>query len=164
MPKVLVVNSSLPALLNEQVESLPLITWFNSKCFSSAMLEPKQWSSETPLRLKSDDNIEVLLPNDYYVVIPLASIVRIESQSNECSFLLSGSDYFTASIPLANIADIFSDYHFIRIHPSHLINANYLKSFVQCNAFVTLTNTDSIPVSSENSERIIEFLTKQNII
>jgi DNA-binding LytR/AlgR family response regulator len=106
----------------------------------------------------------VLLPNDYYVVIPITSIVRVKWQSNECSFLLNEGDYFSALVPLPIIAEDFSDYQFIRIHPNHLINLNYLKSFVQCDAFVTLTNTDSIPVSSENSERIIEFLTKQNII
>lgn len=164
MPKVLIVNSTLPPPLNEQVESLPLITWFNSKSFSSTIFEPKQWDSETPLRLKSDDNIEVLLPNDYYVVVPITSIVRVEWQSNECSFLLSGKGYFTVIVPLVNIAESFSDYQFIRIHPNHLINTNYLKSFVQCNAFVTLSNTDSIPVSSENSKKIIELLTRQNII
>ena len=164
MPKVLIVNFGLSNPLNEQVENLSLITWFDSICFSSSSFEIKQWGKETPLRLKSDDNIEILQPNDYYVAVPITSIIRIESQGNECSFLLSGSDYFTASVPLAIIAENFSNHHFIRIHPNHLINVNFLKSFVQCNAFVTLSNTDSIPVSTENSEKIIQFLTKQSII
>ena len=164
MPKVLIVNSSLPNLRSEQIENLPLIAWFNSTCFSSSIFEPKQWDGKKSFTLKSDEKIEVLLPNDYYVVVPISSIVRVEWQSNECSFLLSEGDYFSALVPLSIIAEDFSDYDFIRIHQNHLININYLKSFVQCNAFVTLTNTDSIPVSSENSERIIKFLTKQNII
>ncbi len=166
MAKVLVTRSKIDI---DQFHSLPseeIITWFDSNCIKpdNSTLKGNHWKKQKPLRIEKDDNIELLQEGDEYIIVEINSIIRIENISIESFVYLGSKEIISTSVPVSVFAEVFKDYQFFLIHPNHLINVNHLKSYVKCNAYVTMSNTDAIPVFQDNDKLIIEYLNKKKII
>lgn len=148
----------------EKVNSDIVITWLESFDLPVISYPLQRWYGREALPLSNDENTFIIQPHEEFLLIAIDSIVRIENHSYETRFYIEKGEYFTSYKPLNILAEELKQYHFFLIHPNHLINIKHLKTFVQCNAFVTLSNSDAIPVSVGNDQQIVEFLSKQTII
>lgn len=147
-----------------KISSDSVITWLESFNLTVASNPIQKWNGSEALVLSNDENTFILQPQEEFQLIAIDSIVRIENHSYETRFYLENGEYFTSYKPLNMLVDELMQHQFFLIHPNHLINIKHLKTFVQCNAFVTLSNSDAIPVSIGNDQQIVEFLNKQTII
>lgn len=164
MPKVIITTSDYPSVLPDVSSAKYIVTWLEAVSVSSKIGSWHVWDKNTPLFSVHDESIIILYPKEYFLIFSLKSIVRVESLNYESTFFLENGDFFSTNRPLGMIENELRDHHFFLIHPNHLINITHLKTFVQCNAFVTLSNSDAIPVSVGNDERIVDFLSNQTII
>jgi DNA-binding LytR/AlgR family response regulator len=162
MPKAIIIvissdNATIDSVLAESV-----ITWFDIQNFSTISCQKRKWTGNA-LISKNDENVAILLPDDDYYIVGIESIVRVENRNSESNFFLNNGDFFTTPTPFSIVVEQLKAHQFFLIHPSHLINIKHLKTFVQCNAFVTLSNSDAVPVSIGNDQKIVDFLNKQTI-
>lgn len=164
MPKVILAAQTDIDATCEDVNTLTLLLWFDADVKAISTLPLHRCNSDTPLLFHSNQKTEVLTRGCVYSVLSISNVVRVECVGKECTFHLDTGLFLTASISIETLAEALSDYSFIRTHPSHLINIAYLKTYVNCNAFVTLSNSDAVPVSQGNNQLIIDFLNSQTIL
>lgn len=60
---------------------------------------------------------------------------------------------------LKDYESILSDYGFLRVHKSHLVNMKYV-SRIDRDGFVWLNNDQSVPVSRRRKEEVLQMLRK----
>jgi DNA-binding LytR/AlgR family response regulator len=164
MPKVLITLAEVDYSTVNVSVAKNIITWFDTSYVPSDTLPLHTWERYDALISNFDECIEILKQGDKYCFVPLQSIVRIEDTSKECNIHLTNRDYISSTVPIDFFEEVFKDHKFFRVHANHLINLMHMNRFVRCNAFITLSNSDAIPVGSGNEQKIIEFLNKQTII
>jgi two-component system LytT family response regulator len=92
------------------------------------------------------------------VVVQITDIVRCESSVNYTTIYLKDKQKITVAKTLKEFEDMLTDYNFFRVHNSHLINLNYIKSYNKGKGgYVTMTDDSSIEVSTRRKD---EFLKK----
>ena len=163
MPKAILTSLSPAEICSVEPHSIPVVLWFYANNTIPNSIVVRTWSTSTPLRGKDENNIVAM--GESFFVLSLQSIVRFQ-EGDGCESIVhtSGGDFFTIKSTFEKFANSLTGDGFFLIHPEHLININHLKSFVQCNAFVTLTNSDALPVSLGNDKRIIDYLNSQTIL
>lgn len=128
---------------------------------------------------KNDDqkNIELLLENirkknENFKKIALSTaegihlfdikeIIRCESEDNYTKFYFKNHKPVIISKTLKEYEELLEDHGFERIHQSHLINLNEMKSYIKKDGgFVVMTDHSQLPVSQRKKERLQELITK----
>lgn len=128
---------------------------------------------------KNDDqkNIELLLENirkknENFKKIALSTaegihlfdikeIIRCESEDNYTKFYFKSHKPVLISKTLKEYEELLEDHGFERIHQSHLINLNEMKSYIKKEGgFVVMTDDTQLPVSQRKKERLQELITK----
>jgi len=86
-------------------------------------------------------------------------ILRCESSNNYTTFFLKNGEKILVSKPIYEYEEILNDYGFIRCHQSHLVNRNYIKSWVKAEGdYLLLETGDEIPISRSKKERVAQRL------
>lgn len=86
-------------------------------------------------------------------------IVRCESSSNYTTFNLSDGEKLVASRPIFEYEELLRDYGFFRCHQSHLVNRQYVKSWVkEDGGYLLLNNGTQVPVSRNKKELVMAAL------
>ncbi len=100
-------------------------------------------------------------PDDYRLAINTtegthfllpADIIRCEADGNYTLFYLNNKKKIMASRTLKEYDEILTDYNFIRVHKSHLVNKKYIQSF--SSDHVTLSDASLVEVSRRKSALI----------
>ncbi len=91
-------------------------------------------------------------------MVEIENIVRCESDRNYTMFFLNNGEMITISKSMRDFEELLAEYHFCRIHQSHLINLNYVKKFHSNDLVVVLTDNTSIPVSTRKKEELLKAL------
>jgi two-component system LytT family response regulator len=82
-------------------------------------------------------------------------IVRCESSNNYTTFFLADGDKIVTSRPIFEYEELLKDYDFIRPHQSHLVNKQFIRSWVrEDGGFLLLENNFQVPVSRSKREEI----------
>lgn len=122
-------------------------------------------------------NIELLLDNirkkpDGFKKIALSTsagihlfeikdIIRCESEDNYTKFFIKYHKPIMISRTLKEYEDLLEDQGFERIHQSHLINLNELKSYIKKDGgFVIMSDDSQLPVSQRKKERLQEIINR----
>lgn len=96
-------------------------------------------------------------------LIHLQDIIRCESMDNYTKFYLKSEKPILISKTLKEYDELLKDSGFERIHQSHLINLNYLKSYIKADGgYVIMTDNSELPVSQRKRERLQALLKKHN--
>lgn len=91
--------------------------------------------------------------------ITLTDIIRCEADNTYTFFYLLTGERILVSKGLKEYADILPTHSFLRIHQSHLVNINFVKSWLKEDGGVLLlTNGDKVPVSRPNREKVRSVL------
>jgi two-component system LytT family response regulator len=91
--------------------------------------------------------------------ITLTDIIRCEADNTYTFFYLQNGERILVSKGLKEYADMLPTNSFLRIHQSHLVNINFVKSWLKEDGGVLLlTNDDKVPVSRPNREKVRSVL------
>ena len=92
-------------------------------------------------------------------VFDISDIIRCESDDNYTRFHIRGSKPILISKTLKEYEELLSQHGFERIHQSHLINLNYLKSYIKKDGgYVVMSDGSNLPISQRKKERLQEVL------
>jgi len=108
----------------------------------------KPESDEYRLAISTSEGVFFYLPSE---------IIRCEGESNYTRFFLDGSKPLMVSHTLKDYESILTDYGFVRVHKSHLVNMKYV-SRMDRDGFLWLQNGESVPVSRRRKEEVMRIL------
>lgn len=81
--------------------------------------------------------------------------MRCEASNNYTFIFLQDGEKILIAKTLKEYADLLPSTEFLRTHQTHLVNKNYIKSWLkEEGGTLLLTNGTTIPVSRVNRERI----------
>jgi two-component system LytT family response regulator len=96
---------------------------------------------------------------DKIEVVSLDNIVHCRSDNNNTIFYLNDQRKIFVTRTLKYFADMLKPSNFIRVHRSHLVNAQYIKAFIKTDGgYILLKNKTTVPVSARKKTEVIEFL------
>lgn len=91
--------------------------------------------------------------------VNLSEIIRCEADNTYTHFFLSGDEKILVSKSLKEYADLLRPNGFLRTHQSHLVNPNYVKSWLKEDGGVLLLVCgEKIPISKPNRETVKKAL------
>jgi len=103
----------------------------------------------------------VLHTSEQIKVCPIETIVRLEAMGNYTYFYFQDGSKLLVTKTLKDYNTILEDLPFLRVHQSHLIHLNHLKSYIKTEGGYLLMNDDSrIPVSVRKKSQVMEALDK----
>lgn len=88
--------------------------------------------------------------------IDLNEIVFVEASSNYSSLKLIDGRKMVISKTLKDVQDVLELQYFLRIHRQYIINLNHVKFFNRNEGLLTMTTGDSLPVSRNHKDQLIE--------
>jgi len=102
--------------------------------------------------LKTSDNIHV---------VGLQDIMYCEADRSYTNFYLSDKSRIIVSNTLGDYEEMFSEYGFMRIHQSYLLNLSYIKRYEKGEGGkVILPDNISLPVATRKKEQLMQLLSK----
>ena len=119
--------------------------------------------------------IETLLKNIYnkdrqklcipdingFNIVEINDIIRCESHINYTTIHINKSNSITVAKSLKEFEKMLSDFKFFRVHNSHLVNLNYIKSYNKSNGgYVELINGEEIEISVRRKDEFIKTITR----
>ena len=94
--------------------------------------------------------------------VSIAEIVRCEADNTYTNFLLADGERVLVSKTLKEYAQILSGYGFLRPHQTHLVNADYIKSWIrEDGGSLLLKDNTKIPISKLNRQKVKDLLAAQ---
>lgn len=105
---------------------------------------------------------KIALPQQHEIrYVSVNDIVRCVADNTYTFFYLSNGDKILISKPLKEYSDLLKPQGFVRAHQSHLVNPNFVKSWLkEDGGMLLMNNGDKIPVSKPNREMIKTVLGK----
>ena len=95
-------------------------------------------------------------------VVNIMKIVRCESQSNYTNFYLTDGTKIMVSRTLKEYDDLLSSSGFLRVHQSHLVNIQFIKTYKRFpESHITLSDNTYLPVAVRKRELVEEMLKKK---
>jgi DNA-binding LytR/AlgR family response regulator len=101
---------------------------------------------------------------EYFIQHPVSDILRIESFGEGIYIFLTNKGFWTVDSNIDMAEALLIKAGFFRVHKNHLVNVHHVQSFVKCDAFITLSNSESIPVTATNDKQILSFLKSKSIL
>jgi two-component system, LytTR family, response regulator len=93
------------------------------------------------------------------VFLDIVDIIRCESDVNYTTIFLKDKQKLVVAKTLKEFEEMLTEYNFFRVHNSHLINLNYIKSFNKGKGgFVTLTDNCIIEVSTRRKDDFLKAI------
>jgi two-component system LytT family response regulator len=93
--------------------------------------------------------------------VKVDTIIRCEADNNYTGFYLNNGEHILVCKTLKEFAELLEPHGFLRTHQSHLINKQFVKSYLKEDGGVLLlTDKTKIPISRQNKDRIREELNK----
>jgi len=91
--------------------------------------------------------------------VALGNIIRCESDNTYTIFYLADKTRIVVSKSIGEYEAMLTDYHFFRIHQSHLINLRYVRSYKRGNGgTITMEDNSVVDVSRRRKEQLISRL------
>lgn len=94
-------------------------------------------------------------------IVRIADIVRCQSDNNYCQIFIQPDEKLLQSKPLKHFAELLEPAGFIRTHQSHLVNINFIRSYIKRDGgYLMLADGSQVPVSIRNRPDLLEKLDK----
>ena len=100
----------------------------------------------------------VLNTSDNIYVVNTKEIVKCSSEGNYTTFHLNNRQKIIISKTLKEYENLLSDYGFIRIHRSYLININFVEKYSKEDSILHMKDNSQIPVSYRKKDELLKFL------
>jgi two-component system LytT family response regulator len=100
----------------------------------------------------------VLRSADKIHVIPITDIIRCEANRNYADFYLTFNRKITVSQPIKHYEEMLVDNGFFRIHKSHIINLNFVETYVKgSTGYIELMDGSQLPVADRKKYELMQF-------
>ncbi len=107
-------------------------------------------NNEKRIVLKTSQNI---------YVIYLKDVVRCQSEKNYTYFYFTNRERIIVSKTLKDFEDILTDFNFMRVHRSHLINLKYIDRFEKNEGgIVIMTDGSKVEVSHRKKDALLNYI------
>lgn len=111
---------------------------------------------------EGDKQILALPLSDKIEFVEISSIIRCESDGNYTFFHLKNGEKLLISKTLKEYDELLSPFNFLRVHQSHLINLNEVKSFIKTDGgYIQMKDGSSITISRQRREMVLRVLSKK---
>lgn len=91
--------------------------------------------------------------------VEVGTIVRCESESNYTTFFLKSGEKLIVSRTLKEFDDLLTPYNFLRVHQSHLINLDEIKSFMKADGgYIRMKDGSTVSISRQRRNYVMEIL------
>ncbi len=106
------------------------------------------------------NNHRIALPTqDGFVFIEVNDILRCEAEGSYTQVFLKNNKNIFATRKIKGFEELLNDYHFFRVHRSHLINLNYIEKYYRGEGgYVVMIDGTSVDVSRRKKEEFLERL------
>ncbi|HVW12715.1 MAG TPA: LytTR family DNA-binding domain-containing protein [Mucilaginibacter sp.] len=110
------------------------------------------------LRSNSLAALKITVPtNKGLVFLPVDDIIRCEASVNYTTIYLKDKQSLMVAKTLKDFEELLADHHFFRIHNSHLINLNCIKSYHRGKGgYVVLSDNTSLEVSTRKKDLFLK--------
>ncbi|MDX2134967.1 MAG: LytTR family DNA-binding domain-containing protein [Saprospiraceae bacterium] len=89
--------------------------------------------------------------------VRVRDIVRLEAEDNYTHFLMADQSRITASKTIKAYEDTLSRLNFVRVHKKHIVNMNYMKTYVKGDGgYLILETGETLEVSRRKRSAIID--------
>jgi two-component system, LytTR family, response regulator len=110
-------------------------------------------------QVSKDQKKIVLKTTEQIFVVSIRDIIHLESDKNYTFFYLADGKKVLVSRTLKEYDELLSEYGFIRVHQSHLVNLDYIDRFEKRDGgYVVMKDLTSVPVSTRKKEELIGLL------
>jgi len=117
-----------------------------------ALLNNVQEKTHTRLALHTLEKIHV---------VHIQEILRCESSTNYTIYYFSDTRQLLVTKTLKEYDNLLSGHNFIRVHQSHLVNADYIKEFVKGDGgYLVMKDGAEVPVSSRKRSMVMQMLSE----
>ncbi len=94
-------------------------------------------------------------------IVDVKDIIRCQSDNTYTNIFINNGRKIIVSRNIKKFEDLLSDYCFMRVHQSHLVNLNYISYFDKSEGgAIVMSDNSSIPVSAQKKQKLFEYLEK----
>lgn len=106
------------------------------------------------------DDLKIALPTAERILFVLVSeIIRCLGENNYTTVFLKNGTSVLVSKTLKEYEELLSDKGFLRVHQSHLINHQYIRSFEKHDGgYLKMTDGASVPISRQRKQQVLQQL------
>ena len=92
-------------------------------------------------------------------VVEISEIVRCESSGNYTTFYFSDNTNLLVTKTLKEFDKMLNEFGFIRVHQSHLVNANHIREYAKTEGgYLVMKDGSHVPVSIRKKPEVIKML------
>lgn len=92
-------------------------------------------------------------------VVHIRDIIRCESSANYTIFHFADKRQLLVTKTLKEFDQLLSAHGFLRVHQSHLVNAEYIQAFVKTDGgYLRMQDDSAVPVSSRKRSQVMQML------
>ena len=91
-------------------------------------------------------------------IVSVDEILRCESEINYTKCHFTGGSRLLVTKTLKEFDKLLKDHNFIRVHQSHLINAEFIKEFLKSDGNVVMKDGTKVPVSTRKKQVLMEMI------
>ncbi len=103
----------------------------------------------------------ILSTADKIHVLKVTDIVRCEAADTYTLFHLQNGEQIVVTKTLKEYEELLSEFNFLRIHKSHLVNMQYVSSFEKSDGTsLNLSNGSKVPVATRKKDGLMQWLQK----
>ena len=106
------------------------------------------------------DDLKIALPTaERILFVQVSEIIRCLGDNNYTTVYLKSGESVLVSKTLKEYEELLGDKGFLRVHQSHLINHNYIRSYEkQDGGFLKMTDGVSVPISRQRKQHVLQQL------
>jgi two-component system LytT family response regulator len=94
-------------------------------------------------------------------IVRIDEIVRCEARDNYTLFNLLGGEVILVTKTLKEYDELLSEYGFVRVHKSHLINSSYIQKYIKSDkSYLVTIDNSQVPVSLRKKKEVQDMLQK----
>ena len=94
-----------------------------------------------------------------FEIVPVKEIIRCDANDNYTHVVLTGDRKFLVSGTLKHYEELLPEKDFVRVHHSHLVNINHVKSFVkEDGGYAMLSDGSKVEISRRKKEDFLKRL------
>lgn len=132
--------------------------------------------SEKLLKARENESMEIFIQNrrnpqqvkkialptaDKVDFVAVNEIVRCQGESNYTHIFLANGKKILVSRTLKEYEELLSEYNFLRVHQSHLVNVTEVKTYVKRDGgYIVMSDGAEVSVSKQKKEAVLTRLAK----
>ncbi|MCB0687441.1 MAG: response regulator transcription factor [Saprospiraceae bacterium] len=108
---------------------------------------------------KAENNRLALHSSEEIKVVEIGNIIRCESDNNYTTFHFTNGTKFLVAKTLKSFDQILSEKGFYRVHQSHLVNVQHIKSYIKTEGgYLMMSDQSRVPVAVRKKTEVLELL------